>query len=344
MPYEHYLTASDIKDILTWKKQGLDIYGYDTYICSFSGGKDSVAIFLRLLELGIPKHKIELWHNLVDGRGPTFMDWECTEDYCRKFAAAFGVPIFFSWKEGGFKREMLRQEEFTQPSSFEVPGGGVITRGGKTGKKSTRLKFPQVAADLTVRWCSGYLKRDVAEMALKNQDRFRGRKTLLLTGERAEESTARAGYKFFEVDHAASTDRIIHRCRLVHGFTEEDVWGIIRRWNVRVHPAYYLGYSRCSCKWCIFGGADQFATGAALSPAQGEKLAGYEERFGVTIKRDRDQSVRRLIAAGVPYKGIERFPDIAGQAVSEEYTLPIFFSEGEWFLPLGAYGNSGGPT
>ena len=96
---------------------------YDRYVVTFSGGKDSTACFLHLLELEVPKEKIELWHHDVDGHGPLFMDWECTPDYCRKFAQAFGVPIYFSWKEGGFLREMLRENTATAPIYFETPDG-----------------------------------------------------------------------------------------------------------------------------------------------------------------------------------------------------------------------------
>jgi len=84
-------------------------YNYDKYIVAFSGGKDSIAVVLYLLMQGIDPSKIELWHHDVDGseNESTFMDWECTHDYCRKFAQAFGLQIYFSWKEGGFKRENL---------------------------------------------------------------------------------------------------------------------------------------------------------------------------------------------------------------------------------------------
>jgi hypothetical protein len=46
-----------------------DIHIYDYYLVMFSGGKDSTARFLRLLGIGIPLHKIELWHQLIDGKG-----------------------------------------------------------------------------------------------------------------------------------------------------------------------------------------------------------------------------------------------------------------------------------
>lgn len=52
--------------------QTLNLHSYDKYIVSFSGGKDSTACFLYLLDNGIPLEKIELWHQDVDGRGDTF--------------------------------------------------------------------------------------------------------------------------------------------------------------------------------------------------------------------------------------------------------------------------------
>lgn len=56
-----------------------DVLAYDCYVVAFSGGKDSVALVLHLLELGVPAEKIELWHHLVDGReGSALVDWPCT--------------------------------------------------------------------------------------------------------------------------------------------------------------------------------------------------------------------------------------------------------------------------
>ena len=83
---------------------------YDTIIVAFSGGKDSTACFLHLLDIGVPKEKIELWHHSIDGEpgSEPFMDWPITESYCKNFADAFKVPIYFSWRHGGFKRELLK--------------------------------------------------------------------------------------------------------------------------------------------------------------------------------------------------------------------------------------------
>lgn len=97
----------------------IDLQSYDHIIVAFSGGKDSTACILGLLEAGAPKEKIALWHHDIDGRDSRLMDWTCTPDYCRKFANALNLPIFFSWKTGGYKREMFRNNQLTAPIKFE---------------------------------------------------------------------------------------------------------------------------------------------------------------------------------------------------------------------------------
>ncbi|WON93878.1 phosphoadenosine phosphosulfate reductase family protein [Sphingobacterium sp. UGAL515B_05] len=317
---------------------------YDKYIIAFSGGKDSIALVLYLLDLGIDPSKIELWHHDIDGNENAFMDWECTHDYCKKFADAFGLQIYFSWKEGGFKREMLRDNQRTAPTWFEGPNNILKKVGGIVGKLATRLKFPQVAADLKVRWCSAYMKIDVCSIAIRNQERFNGIKTAILSGERGEESSARSKYKILEVDRSDGRNgklkRYVDRWRPLRDWKESEVWDIIKRYRVRVHPCYYMGWSRCSCKFCIFGNADQFASAYSVSPDQGNEIISYEEQFGVTIKRNTD--LKSLIRCGNPYPNITK--ELATLATSQIYDQQIIFNhDEEWLLPAGAYGESCGP-
>lgn len=319
----------------------IDLLSYDKYIVSFSGGKDSTATFLYLLDNGVPLDKIELWHQEIDGRGNTFFDWEITPDYCKRFAEAFGVPIYYQWKEGGFLRELMRKDSLTAQNCFELPDLSVKCIGGKRGKLATRHKFPQCSPDLSVRWCSSYLKIDVCSAAIINQSRFQNIRTLVLSGERGEESAARARYAIFEPDRSDLRNgkkfcRHVDRYRPIREWKENQVWEIIERYCVRVHPCYYLGWSRCSCKFCIFVAKNQFASAASISPSLMKEVMRLEKEFGCTIKRDMDLS--RLIAGGSIYDSVSL--ELAELATSYSYHLPIFIQD--WDLPAGAFGDDCG--
>jgi 3'-phosphoadenosine 5'-phosphosulfate sulfotransferase (PAPS reductase)/FAD synthetase len=321
---------------------GLDLASYDHILVGFSGGKDSIASVVALLEAGVPKQKIELWHHDVDGGGETFMDWPITPAYVRAVGKALGIPVYFSYREGGIKREMLRQNQPTAGVVFDKPGGEQGHGGGVSNKLGTRLMFPQVGADLKTRWCSGSAKIDVMDIAIRNQIRFLGKRTLVVTGERAEESSNRAKYKEFEVHRAASKGRHVDVLRPVHGWKEAEVWDAMRRHGIRAHPAYEIGYSRLSCRNCIFGNEDQWATNRTFFPGTVVQVAGYEKQFNKTIHRTEDVMTRA--AKGKPYDAAVKNPDLVKLADSHEWHGPVVMPPSQWKMPAGAFGHSGGPT
>lgn len=321
----------------------INIHEYDRYVVFFSGGKDSIACLLHLLEMGIDRSKIELHHHLVDGKeGSELMDWPVTEDYCRKFAAAFDLKIYFSWRVGGFEREMLRNGSKTAPVAFESSSGEVVLSGGVRGSNGVRMRFPQVAASLSVRWCSSYLKIDVGARILTSEPRFLEGKTLVVTGERAEESAARAKYCQYEPHRSDNRNgkrikRHIDHHRPIHQWTEAQVWAALKRWNVNPHPAYHLGWGRTSCRSCIFGSRDQWSTIRFYMPRAFKKVADYERAFKVTIHRT--LTLHEQADKGTPY---ECDTHILRLAESKDYTDPIFIAQ--WKYPKGAFGESAGPT
>jgi 3'-phosphoadenosine 5'-phosphosulfate sulfotransferase (PAPS reductase)/FAD synthetase len=321
---------------------------YDYIIVSFSGGKDSLACALALLKRGVDPNKMELWHQGVDGEvfntEENFMDWPITEAYCRAVARHLKLPIRFQWRDGGFYKELTKTEARTGDVYFEDGNGKIVhLPTSDRAKVSTRGKYPMPGNDLSSRWCSPALKIDVFARAVANDPRFDGKKILVVTGERGQESDHRALYAETELHRCHAKKRLVHSYRIIHKWTEEQVWDIIREYRIVPHPAYRLGFSRVSCLGCIFGNAHQWATVRKIAPGQFDKIAGHEAISGGTIKKG--LTVIQQADNGVPYTGIED-AELVKLAMGDIYPVElVYVPESEtWVLPLGAYKQSGGPT
>jgi len=325
--------------------QHINFKQYDKIVVFFSGGKDSVDTVLSLFEKGIKPAQIELHHHLIDGDNKEFfMDWQCTESYCREFAKAFGLELYFSWKVGGFEGEMLRNNDFTGNKAVPDENGNmIIVESSKNERyKNTRLKYPQVSPDLSVRYCSSYLKIDIGDLAVRKRFDFNGdKKYLVVSGERAEESPNRAKYLSFEKYRAdnrngKSAKRYIDHLRIAHQDTEVEVWERMKRWKVNPHPAYHIGLGRTSCKFCIFANEDQWATLREYDPSGFQKVLNYEKQFNLSINRD-GSFIDKIADKGKIFDVPEGYFDIAN---STEYREPIIVDS--WTLPLGAFKVIGG--
>ena len=177
---------------------------YDRVIVMASAGKDSLASLLALLDWGVPRDRIILYHQRIDGEPgeEPFADWPCTDRYITLLGQHFGLPVHFQWRRGGFRAELYRENAIPQPVEFDHDGrhGFVpVTR----AKPNTRRKFPALSADLSRRWCSAALKTDVARRAIAHDHTLQGtldnpKRLLIIGGERWEESPARSRYAAFE--------------------------------------------------------------------------------------------------------------------------------------------------
>lgn len=171
----------------------LPLEEYDLIVILISGGKDSVACYLKLIELGVPKEKIEFWHHDIDGGHPTRrMDWKCTQNYVKALADAEGVKLRVSYRVNGFFGELYRIGA-SEPIEWIDPDTGEIRQCKLSSnylkcrelkEQATeemeellkqygyRMKFPAKTGDLSRRWCSAYLKICVADTVVSNLDRL----------------------------------------------------------------------------------------------------------------------------------------------------------------------------
>ncbi len=325
---------------------------YDHVVISFCG-KDSLSSLLHCLELGFPPEKIELWHHLVDGNGSTFIDWPCSGGYAKAVGKAFGIPTYFSYRDGGFKAELLRENRKSAAYFFETPEG-LKKIGGDRGQFLTRRQFPHVGKIEAGRWCSALQKIDVGRTALNNQERFRGSRTLFISGERAQESKQRSTYAEFEThecDARTKCDRLIDHWRPVHKWSTEDVWHIIKRHKVNPHPCYRAGWGRCSCGGCIFSDDDQIASFRLVMPEQFAEMIALEREFKKSIhfkvqkRKGHEPKIINIwledrANRGIPYEGINLLT--IAELRDENWDYPIFLKH--WETPLGAFASQNGPS
>lgn len=171
----------------------LPLEEYDLVVVLLSGGKDSIACYYKLLELGVPKNKMELWHHSIDGGHPSrCMDWRCTQAYVQAFAEAEQVPLRVSWRKNGFFGELYRigasePIEWMEPDTKEViqcqlsknylecqelKRKAAEDMEEQLKRLGYRMKFPMKGSDLSKRWCSAYLKIMVADTVLTNLSRL----------------------------------------------------------------------------------------------------------------------------------------------------------------------------
>lgn len=132
-----YGTGIKLKPRIPWRedsehmkkiylKELFPLEEYDFIAALLSGGKDSIACYYKLLELGAPKEKIEFWHHDIDGGHPLRrMDWRCTKEYVKAFSEAEGVPR--SRRRPMLKRRQYGKSTFLRPTQYQKrnkSGGG----------------------------------------------------------------------------------------------------------------------------------------------------------------------------------------------------------------------------
>lgn len=274
----------------------LPLEEYDLIVVLISGGKDSVACYLKLLELGVPKERIEFWHHDIDGGHPSRrMDWKCTQNYVKALADAEGIKLRVSYRVNGFFGELYRigasePIEWIDPDTGEVRQCKLSSNYLKCKelkeqateemeellkKYGYRMKFPAKTGDLSRRWCSAYLKICVADTVVSNLDRLGELEEL---GGKRHKFPAKGG---------------THSGRWCIDYSEKDVWELLKRHYINPHPCYRIGWNRCSCMMCIFSTPRLFAGVKELFPDDYAALRHDEEVLGFTLdnKKNLDEFI-----------------------------------------------------
>lgn len=338
---------------------------YDLVIVLISGGKDSIACYYKLLELGVPKSKIEFWHHDVDGGHPSrTMDWRCTANYIRSFAEAEQIPLRVSWRKNGFFGELYRIGaseliEWVDPETGEIyqcpPSkkymecqklkvAAISEMENKLAEFGYRMKFPMKSGDLSRRWCSAYLKIMVADTVLRNMNSVAANltktrkniKLLIVSGERRGESVGRSKYNEIEIHRTNAVSkhhRTVHQWRPVIDYSERDIWEVRKRHKVNPHPCYRAGWNRCSCAMCIFSTPRLFAGIRELYPKEYALLCQDEKVLGFTLDNHCDLETYIGSADSCVYHGDK---EAIQSLLTGEFPVESVYVNGKWKYPAGA--------
>lgn len=295
----------------------------------FSGGKDSVVMALYLMEIGVDMSRVQVHHHDTDGGGPQVFEWSCTHSYVEAFCDHFGLPLYISMREGGIMREVLRKNEGLQDVLIQKNPGEEFTRLKSRKSNTTRMMWPAVSMNLSTRWCSSVAKISVMERLITNT--ISEGDVLILTGERRTESNKRSTYLEAEPHRTHTKTRNAWTWRPVIDWTLDEVWDKMGEWKIQPHPAYELGWGRCSCQLCIFGGNDAWASVNHISPQLVDYIETKEQEISHTLYKGR--GIRSKVEGGTSWIS-EEMMERWGKEATTQFTSPIIV-EGEWNRPQG---------
>lgn len=238
------------------------------FVVNHSGGKDSQAMLIKLLET-IPHHQILVVHASLGA-----VEWKGALELAERQAADAGVPFIVARAAKTFL-DMVERRFADRPS---VPS------------------WPSAKN----RQCTSDLKRDPIDREVRRYAAARGLKLIVsCTGIRAQESASRAKVEVFKQSKRNSkAGRSWYEWAPIHELTTDQVFAAIAGAGQEPHPAYAAGNQRLSCVFCIMASKNDLQLGARLNPELFARYVELEERTGYTMHMSH-KSLTELVSEAV---------------------------------------------
>ncbi len=212
------------------------------HILSFSGGKDSTAMYLHAMESG---------RDFLPVFADTGNEHEATLDYVRDLPRLTGGPAI-RWVKADFSGDFERKRRFVEE---QWPKDGVPddrVRAALEALHPTRVPFLDLCMmkgrfpSTRARFCSEELKYHPIFYQVQEPLLEDGQIVCSWQGVRADESASRAKMRRWE--HVGGG---LWNWRPIFRWTVEDVFAIHRRHGIEPNPLYKQGMGRVGCMPCI---------------------------------------------------------------------------------------------
>lgn len=235
------------------------------FVINHSGGKDSQAMMIRLLEI-LPRDQTLVVHASLGE-----IEWHGALELAQQQAADAGVPFIVARAEKSFL-DMVERRFASRP---DVPS------------------FPSASH----RQCTSDLKRGPIEREVRRYLKARGLQLVVnCTGIRAAESAQRAKVEVFTRNTRNSVaGRDWYEWAPIHQLTTAEVFATIAGAGQTPHPAYAAGNQRLSCVFCIMGSKNDIYHGALARPELFARYVALEQRTGYTMHQSR-KSLTQIVA------------------------------------------------
>ncbi|MFJ4457680.1 phosphoadenosine phosphosulfate reductase family protein [Pseudomonas sp. NPDC089392] len=226
------------------------------FVANHSGGKDSQAQLIKLLEV-IPPAQIVVVHASLGE-----LEWPGALELARDQAADAGLTFVVA-KASKTLFDMVERRFENRP---EVPS------------------WPSASH----RQCTSDLKRGPIQREVRRYAKANGFKVIVnCLGLRAQESPGRAKRQSFSRMRISNSVNTWFEWLPVHDLSTIEVFDIIEAAGQKPHYAYALGNERLSCVFCIMASKNDLVNGAANNPALLAKYDALEKRTGYTMHMNR---------------------------------------------------------
>jgi 3'-phosphoadenosine 5'-phosphosulfate sulfotransferase (PAPS reductase)/FAD synthetase len=251
-----------------------DLSSFDVILINTSAGKDSQAMMHHVCTLALRDGRMSAVRAVHADLGR--IEWPGTKELAEEHADHYGIPF-----------EIVKREQV----------------GDLLAEIRRRRKWPAS----TTRYCTSYYKRDQIKRVYTRLAREIREATgharpriLNCLGFRAEESPRRRKMEPYTFNAKASSGvKEVWDWLPIHDWCLPDVLKTIQEAGTRRHPAYALGMTRLSCRFCIFAPKGQLMISGRANPELLDEYVAVEEEIGHKFRVNLSLlEVRQAIAAG----------------------------------------------